>query len=307
MLTRNHLAEFAKKGYVVIENVLDDEEIAAARNAFHKELATLNIYHDAVLNATEPAPPECAIKSSVANIFYSKWKFDVHLHPKVVDIMRGLLHATFMHADMADTYPGPCKMSSDNVFAYIDRVCYRLPNAIRNEKGLDLHLDRHPTQPFVQIKKWRPIQAFVALTDHFGPHTGGLRVVPGFPAKIDEYFARGGEIKETPGEFFRMHGHAHDRLRKDLVTVQAPKGSLVCWDNRMAHATCAQLDGVDSREVVYVGFLPDVPLNRDYLARQKLCLMRGFSPPAYDSVSVKPFDSFDELNEEQKALLGFPN
>ncbi len=51
-----------------------------------------------------------------------------------------------------------------------------------------------------------------------------------------------------------MGDHAFDSLRKSLVTVQAPKGSLVCWDNRLPHATCASLDGNDSREVVFVGF-----------------------------------------------------
>jgi len=233
----------------------------------------------------------------------------VHLNPRVVSAIRALLNATFLAPLSSGSYPGPATtIALPDILAYIDRVCYRLPNAIRNEKGLDLHLDRHPTLPFAHIKKWRPIQAFVTLTDHWGGSTGGLQVVPGFHRKIDEYFAKGPEIKDAAGEFYRMTDHSHDRLRKDLVTVQAPKGSLVCWDNRVAHATCSRLTGRDSREVVFVGFLPDVEVNRAYVREQYRCMLRGLSPPAYDAVPVRGPDwKPDDLSEEQRRMLGFPS
>lgn len=115
-----------------------------------------------------------------------RWKLrDIHLHENVVNTMHDLLSATFLNPDLISTFPRPSPLLSDDVFAYIDRVCYRLPNIIRNEKGLGLHLDRHPTMPFAHIKKWRPIQAFVTLTDHWGGATGGLQVVPGFHTNYD--------------------------------------------------------------------------------------------------------------------------
>jgi hypothetical protein len=219
--------------------------------------------------------------------------------------MRGLQEATFLNPELAAEFPGPARPASARLFAYIDRVAYRLPAHIRNEKGLDLHMDRHPTLPFAHIKKWRPIQAFVTLTDHWGGATGGLQVVPGFHRDAG-FFARGAEIKESPGEFFRMGDHAYDRLRKSLVTVQAPKGSLVCWDNRLPHATCARLEGADSREVVFVGFLPDITINRQYVEKQCQCLLRGLSPPAYESIPVRAPDFTPaELSAEQREMLGF--
>ena len=96
------------------------------------------------------------------------------------------------------------------------------------------------------------------------------------------------------------------RYAKKLITVQARKGSLVCWDNRLPHATCAQLSGADSREVVFVGFLPDVELNRKYMAQQLLCMMKSLTPPAYDSLPTKPPDfSLNDLSPRQQRLLCF--
>ena len=303
-LTSEHLAAYIRDGFVVIEGVLTDEEVAAVREAFHNDLRREGIDHEDVLAGISPPPAECAIKSPIADLYYSTWKmFGVHLAPRVVQTMLALQRATFLNPELADKFPGPSRPASQNQFAYIDRVCYRLPNRIRNEKGLALHLDRHPTKPFANIKKWRPIQAFVTLTDHWGGATGGLQVVPGF--HHTDYFAKGGEVKESAGEFFRMTDHSYDRLRKELITVQAPKGSLVCWDNRLPHATCAQLEGGDSREVVFTGFLPDIELNRAYVAKQRECFLRGLSPPAYDSLPVRP-PTFrpEDLSREQREMLG---
>jgi len=307
ILTEEHVAAYLRDGYVVIEGVLTDEEVAAARLGFHEELKREGIIHEDVLAGRAAPPTECAIKSPVSDIFYSSWKLlGVHLHPRVAQTMLALQRATFLNPDLAAEFPGPTRPTSQSLFAYIDRTCYRLPNHIRNEKGLSLHMDRHPTLPFAKIKKWRPIQAFVTLTDHWGGATGGLQVVPSFHRIADSFFAKGGEIKESAGEFYRMTDHAYDRLRKSLCTVQAPKGSLVCWDNRLPHATCAQLDGNDSREVVFTGFLPDIELNRTYVAQQLMCMTRGLSPPAYDSVPVRaPNFLHSELSPEQKAMLGF--
>ena len=299
LVTEYHVRKFSQRGFVVIQNVLTEAEVVATRRKFHDELKLIGIDHESILNGQTFPPKECGIKSPVSHIYYSRWKLlDTHLHPNVVHAMHMLLQATFLDPDQRLLFPSPSPIVSSTIWPYIDRVCYRLPNHIRNEQGLGLHLDRHPTMPFAHIKKWRPIQAFVTLTDHCGKATGGLQVVP-------EFHEKGHEIKESEGEFYRMGDHAYDRLRKSLVTVQAPKGSLVCWDNRLPHATCSHLNSPDSREVVFVGFLPDVKLNRDYVARQRINLLASLSPPAYDSVPVRAPDfAPTELSAEQRQLLG---
>lgn len=305
LLTHEHVEDFCQNGYVVIEDVLSEEEVQKARNAFHADLKMLGIDHEQILRGQTKPPQECAIKSPVADLFYMRWKLlDIHLNPKIVCTMHDLLKATFLNVEN-HAFDRPCSVLSDRMFAYIDRVCYRLPNQIRNEKGLGLHLDRHPTMPYAAMKKWRPIQAFVTLTDHWGGATGGLQVVPGFHLRND-FFNHGSEIKESAGEFYRMGDHAYDSLRKSLVTVQAPKGALVCWDNRLPHATCQNLEGNDSREVVFVGFLPDIKLNWDYVIRQRECLLKSLSPPAYDSLPVSgPDFSPNDMSFQQRQLLGF--
>jgi len=107
----------------------------------------------------------------------------------------------------------------------------------------------------------------VCLTDHFDGDSGGLRVVPGFHHRIDAYF-RGKKEAEGGGEFCRLNSVQHDTLQRQCRPVVAPRGSVVFWDGRIPHATAMHLSGSDTREVVYCGFLPDVPLNRLYAARQ---------------------------------------
>jgi len=193
---------------------------------------------------------------------------------------------------------------------YIDRVCWRLPDTIRVEGGLDLHLDRNPFDPyFERLSKWRPIQTFVTLTDHFGPESGGLKVVKGFHNISNDYF---GEIKDkdasTGGEFYRMNSKSHAKLHKKSEAVYAPKGSLVCWDNRLPHATCDKLSGFDTREVVYTGFLPNVELNKKYIANQLLALRKNIIPPAYSNNDNKKKCDKNwnelELTLDQKNRLG---
>jgi hypothetical protein len=60
---------------VVIENVLSEEEVAAARDAFHEDLKTVGIDHADTLSGAAAAPAECAIKSSISDLcYYGRWK-----------------------------------------------------------------------------------------------------------------------------------------------------------------------------------------------------------------------------------------
>lgn len=281
MLSDQHIEEFLETGIVVIENVLTPDEIFEARNNFHNQLLTLGINHDAILNSNEKSDGKSRLKSPVSRLFYAKWKLlDIHLHPNVCQAMDELLRATYS----SGATPGfihPFGPSTTNL-CYVDRVCWRLPDRIQHEGGLDLHLDRNPINPYFDgLMKFRPIQAFVALTDHYGPESGGLKVVKGFHKILDDYFSQVTESTSTGGEFYRFNSKSHVKLAKKCETIYAPKGSLVCWDNRLPHATCDKLSGFDSREVVYTGFLPDVEINRRYVQQQAISIRQNIPPPAY--------------------------
>jgi hypothetical protein len=136
---------------------------------------------------------------------------------------------------------------------FIDRVCYRLPDAIRAEGGLLPHLDRNPHDPYLLesktgLTKWRPIQGFVALTDQYAGQSCGLRCVRGFHREIDEYFARDEgtsennqeKQRESGGEFYRPQHNKHRRLYERCQPVDCAAGAVVLWDNRIPHATAEE-------------------------------------------------------------------
>ena len=147
-----------------------------------------------------------------------------------------------------------------------------------------MHLDRNPTDPYLLntkdgIKKFKPIQSLLTLTDHFGSNHGGLKVVKEFHKEIDEYFKD--KIYEGGGEFCRLNSKSHTNLEKRLEAIQAPRGSLVFWDNRLPHATFHKLGGFDTREVIFIGFMPEIDLNKKYCENQLKNIKKNIYPPAY--------------------------
>jgi len=87
---------------------------------------------------------------------------------------------------------------------------------------------------------------------------------------------------------------------------------MVCWDNRLPHATCDKLESYDTREVVYTGWLPNVKLNFNYWLEQAESIKKNIIPPAFaqkDSngkIILEKVDKNWELNDLsllQKKLL----
>lgn len=311
-ITPEQIAEFRQNGVVVIEDILTDEEVDQAREAFHEQLMKIGIDHHKILSGESEVDQAPRIKSNVSRLFYAKWKLlDVQLHPNVVQAASELLDATFGSDDPLFRHPYG---RFDGITAYNDRVCWRLPDSIRPEGGLGVHLDRNPIDPYLEhsggLEKWRPIQGLVALTDHYGGDSGGLRVVKGFHHRIDDFFAKSDlTYKDTGGgEFFRMHSMKYAALAKECQPVYAPRGSFVMWDNRLAHATCQTLAGNDSREVVYTGFLPNVAMNQPFIKKQMKAIRQNRPPPPY--VGSNPKETVDrdwvesDLTDMQKQLLG---
>lgn len=324
MLTREQIEEYHKNGVLVIENVLTEEEIEAARRDLHKQLLTFGIDHDKVLNGEQKLNEDGRIKGSPSKIFYGKWKIDVHLHDRVYAYVRALMEETYFMNTPPYNHPFG---ETNDILPYIDRICWRLPDHIRQEGGLSLHLDRNPFDPYLEklydkldsdyksgLKKWRPIQAFISLTDQFGSQSGGLRVVKGFHTRIDQYFSKLKPECSSGGEFYRMGDKSHTLLQKELEPINAPKGSLVLWDNRLPHATTDLYEGFDSREVVYVGWLPNTNLNKKYWLEQAICIKKNIPPPAYMDREKNPKNhdyekadrdwELNDLSPEQKIMLG---
>lgn len=314
ILTQDIIDEYHENGIVVIENVLSDEEVAIARDSLHYQLLSMDIDHDKVLSGEQILTDGVRIKGRPSNIFYNKWKMDVHLHENVYSCMKQLMQHTYF-TGRKQGYEHPFG-TFDDILPFIDRICWRLPDVVKQEGGLSMHLDRNPHDPYLMkktgtpnLKKWRPIQAFLSLTDQYGSNSGGLKVVKKFHHEIDNYFSKNKtDIESNGGEFYRFNLNTHASLHKRLVPIDAPRGSLVCWDNRLPHATCQFLDGYDTREVVYIGWLPNVPLNINYWQKQLANIKLNIPPPIYFSNDNQISDvnwTKDDLTKKQKKLLGF--
>ncbi len=303
LLTNEHLKEFIDTGVVVIENVLDEKEITNARNQLHLKLASFGINHDEILAGKTEAPDNIRIKGEASKIFYSKFKMDIQL--------RESIYLTFKDAILKGILPTETNVEKifgnyDDVMPYIDRICWRLPDHIREEGGLSLHLDRNPWNMSL-AKKYRPIQGFVTLTDQFGSESGGLKVVKGFHKKFNEYFFNSYNKTEADmsGEFYRLNDKKHTKIQLELQNINAKAGSLVLFDNRLPHATCQKLSSFDTREVIYLSYIPNVKINKKYCERQVKNFLLNIPPPSYETNDHVDRDyEIDELTKYQKKLFG---
>jgi len=134
-ITPAQLAEFRATGVLVVEDVFSADEVEHAREAFHQHLATLGIDHAAVLAGTTTVADGPRIKSPIGRIFYPSWKLrDIHLDPRVVGLASDLLLRTYGSGKDPD-FAHPFG-AFDAVRAYVDRICWRLPDVVRAEGGL---------------------------------------------------------------------------------------------------------------------------------------------------------------------------
>lgn len=92
------------------------------------------------------------------------------------------------------------------------------------------------------------------------------------------------ELVWTTGEFFRMGSKKYYLLLKDCQPIDVKAGSLICFDNRLAHMTCDFLSGFDTREVIYMSFIPNIELNKKYCVEQMKHIEKNIYPPmSFDS------------------------
>jgi ectoine hydroxylase-related dioxygenase (phytanoyl-CoA dioxygenase family) len=294
-LTEELLEEFDKNGYIVIENVLNNEQIENARNELHDYLIKYkNISHENILSGIDTINCSVRKKGAVSELFYSKFKMDIQLDEKIYMTFKEL--HKFIDSKCLDVVP------------YFDRVCWRLPDHIVKEGGLKLHIDRNPWTN-IKAKKIRNVQSFISLTDHYNSSSGGLCVVSGFHKKFKDYFTKSYDDIEANkgGEFYRMNGKEHTNLHNNLEPVIAPAGSLVIWHNDIPHATCENLISYDTREVIYLSYLPtNYKQNINYWKLQANNFIQNIPPPSYNesnNIVDRDYD-INILTEFQKKLIG---
>ena len=141
--------------------------------------------------------------SGILDIFYEEWKLSLNQHPIIIRSMQALWQATYAKCKGIWSTPfGPFDASKG--YIYIDRCCFRLPDAYIDcqkkigrrktlQRSLTPHLDCCPHSLFdtndKEIPKWRPIQAFIALTDTMNENEGGFEACRGLHAEFDSWIS----------------------------------------------------------------------------------------------------------------------
>lgn len=142
-------------------------------------------------------------------------------------------------------------------------------------------------------RKWRPIQAFVALTDNLEPDTGGFEACVGFHREFEAWsklrrpslkyaaqskLSSGRERSETGkgdvgsvvtsipppcvGDFTPIRPLEDKEVIDRFVSIPYKAGDLICWDYRIPHANSRFNVSSIAREAIYIGLLPAIPLNK---------------------------------------------
>lgn len=158
------------------------------------------------------------------------------------------------------------------------------------QRSLTPHLDCCPHSMFSSSsRKWRPIQAFVALTDNLEADTGGFEACVGFHREFDAWSkSRRPSLKHTAqlkqksgregvetgnslvvsipppcvGDFTPIRPLEDKEVIDRFVSIPYKAGDLVCWDYRIPHANSRYNTSSIPREAIYIGLLPAIPLNK---------------------------------------------
>ena len=275
VLSPSQVDHFKEQGYLVIEDVLSPTEIAEAREGLYASLRSRGVDLD------DPSTlPNIRNLSSthgaggVLDIFYDDWKMKLIEHSLILHIMQDLWEQTF--AFNSDPFSHPYGIfDSNKAYAYIDRICFRLPDSLSTlygskkkplQRGLAPHLDCCPHNMFAKdAKKWKPIQAFISLTDTLNKDEGGFECCPG----IHKNFSRWAENRTWTldqytgervapvcvGEFTPIRPVEDADIIEHFVHIPCIAGSIVLWDNRIPHANSRFNRSSRVREAVYIGNL----------------------------------------------------
>ena len=235
LLTPQQIDTFVRDGLLVVDNFLSPDQIACS----HDGLATTLARHGVDVNDLEQTGHNLAALSStsgsggVLDLFYDEWKLNEHiaLNPKLFAWTRQLWKAAYCYWDEHENGSSQTKHTEIRAmkdlpdheqfkwhpygpfdpdhggYAYIDRLCYRIPTPLSDKIGrrqqqssssssgfksskknktlqrsLTPHLDCCPDTFTTAAgkSKWRPIQCFVSLTDNLEPDTGGFEAAKGF-------------------------------------------------------------------------------------------------------------------------------
>lgn len=306
---------FKKDGVVVIPDMLSKKEVERARRGLHETLASHGVDISHLDETAKNLMPLSSTNGAggVLDIFYPRWKLNVTLEsPKYAQAYAELLAATYGTCQGVWAHPYGDFMASATPLAHVDRIGFRLPEAVierhaedssecigtarrrkhRLQRSLTPHLDCCPTALHAgggkKFPRWRPLQCFISLSDSLQRDQGGFECVKGFHGKFEQYYAKpatteNDEVTSTRpppvcvGDYTAIRPRVDGAILDRFEHMPVPAGAAVFWDQRIPHANARHNYSDQPREVIYGGFLPRVPANEVY-AREQARRMRQRLP-----------------------------
>ncbi|CEG35744.1 Phytanoyl-CoA dioxygenase [Plasmopara halstedii] len=289
-LTDEQIQTFIENGVLVVPNILTPDEVAAARHGLHAELAKYDVLHD---NLKETGRNLKKLSSTggaggILDLFYPSWRLKVAEHDRIFAAMTDLWQATYANNSSDFQHPFG-KFNGKRGYMYINRVCYRVPDAISKrfgakksrpmQRSLTPHWDCCPIKMYDSGKatpRWRPIQCITVLTSNTEPNTGGFECVPGFHKEFANYALKQQDLgledsyrsQVCLGDFSPLRMQEDRAVIDRYQHISCEAGSVIFFDWRLPHANSYKHIGQIPREVIYTGFLPDTLMNREYVKEQ---------------------------------------
>lgn len=217
----NYIDELKNKGYVIIPNILSEEEINYSKDEFFKwfeSIENLDIIHK---------------KINPHNIFkyhqvgHQRFAWFIRTRPKVKEVF----------ANIWDT---------DNLVVSFDGACYMKKGDNNYSVNCWTHTDQAPkTTGFICV------QGFVALTDN---EKASLQVYEK-SHKLHEQYFRERNMEKDGKNWQIIDDKMLNSIKENKKILKVPKGSIVLWDSRCFHQNIC-LDNNEERIVQYISMLP---------------------------------------------------
>jgi len=212
--------ELNTKGYCVIENVLNSDEINTAKQQLYEWQKTIP-NHDKFHNDMDPHGIY-----KFHNAGHTQHAWELRLNEKVQSIYEYM-------------------WKTKELVVSFDGACY-IPKSCRKRDNIWTHTDQAPSNPH------RCYQGFVALTSN---EERTLVVYEGSHHYHSEYFQEHG-CKDEKSNWQRINYDVLESMAESKRILKVPAGSLVLWDSRTFHQNQYGKPDSEERFVQYICYLP---------------------------------------------------
>ena len=213
--------ELSNKGYVIVPNIISEDEIIYCKKIFREWQKTIP-NHDKIHNSTSP---------------HGIYKFHEVGHQR---------HGWFIRTrkNVQDVFKGI--WDCENLVVSFDGSCY-IPKSCNKKDNFWTHTDQGPSK-----KGLHCYQGMVALTEN---KERTLVVYEGSHKLHEQYFR---DRNITTGGDWQVLDFEYIQSIQNLKRIlHVPAGSLVIWDSRTYHQNQYGKPNSEERMMQYVCYLPD--------------------------------------------------